>query len=255
MLKKEVEKKMFGKIGTIVGAHKTLAIIIAAVFMGSVVAGGFYIINSHSVSVHTITTQKVYSPSLEMSVQSIAIGGGSGVIGVNGINYTNNNIQNMFSQTINSTGNMNIPIPNMSNFTTGEYVEFQISLKNTGDTYFTFANNITMANITNYFVNSTGAFISGTSINGAVSGNTTENMTSFIQGSGNLSDYLTYLDNNTAWNTNWVNWWGNFSATPSIIGMGQTITFDMYIGLGSDVPPSLPGQYFGISLTLDAIAR
>lgn len=159
------------------------------------------------------------------------------------------------TMTVTGNGSVSITLPNVTFSYTGGWAEYQVNITNTGNTDLTWANGSLPVNVYNYFVNSTGAFVNGTPINGFVSGNYTTNMSAFIANGDNLSAYLPYLSM-SGYNTNYENDYGNFSNVGPLIMPNSSVTFDVFIGLGNDANPSnLPSQFYGIDLTLDAVVQ
>lgn len=165
-------------------------------------------------------------------------------------NFTNYNV----SQVQNST----FHVGNISGFTDGGYIVFNVTIQNTGNSPLYINTSLDQFGMANYFVNNTtGQYMPAPNSiqdpNGSeIFYNGTGGTFAYYNGSqmaGNVSlnDYLYYLDNNSAWNYNWVNWW-NMSSIPTMLTGGQTWTFQVYVGLGLYAPSDLPSQFFGLQL-------
>jgi len=166
---------------------------------------------------------------------------------INGGSFTRYKIQNYFVQSSNC-GTVSI---SASNFLPGDYVEFQVTITNTGSETLAFQ----PFTYSCYFVDKSGVLISppySTPVAGypapIINQQKTWTLTNF--GTDTLATYLTYLDGSRS-----ANWLTEFSYTgattlPTTLVSGATFTYNLYLGLGSNVPYGLPGDYFSLSIPL-----
>jgi hypothetical protein len=142
------------------------------------------------------------------------------------------------------------------NFDPGTYVEFAVTITNTGTTTLAFQSVTQNC----YFVDSNGVMIpygnyglfpaiaTGYS---APQVNYVYAWADFAPGIVDTPGYLAYLDG--SWNTNWVcdsSYQGLQSAFPTTLAPSATFTWYLYMGLGTNVPYEIPGCYFSVSIPL-----
>lgn len=262
---------MFGKLGAAIGAHKTLAVIIAVVMMGSVVAGTVYFTTQPS----TITV-KTGTESFEQSVSF----------------YTTNANSSIESlQVVNSTGAHNVtmsstPFPvasatsghngaafdiRVANLTQGVYIIFNVTIKNIGAGNLPFAG-YTMLNESEtssmgspfyaWTANGTNslAWDNGANI-GAVEGNfyPTYNLISVLN-SNQTSSFVSSGMNASAMTNQTLDVIVSGPASgpgsntsnpyPSYIAPGGSVEYQIIIGLGTYAPASYLGQTYKLGFSV-----
>ncbi len=241
--------------------RKILSIVIALLMIGSAgiaTAMVMYYQSASTSTVHVTTYQKQFSPNYIITVQGIAVGTNNTSLNpitiMNGTTpiETNAAAQSIkYSQTYASVNhNITIGLPLLTNFTTANWIEFQVTIKDTGNTYFAWNNTTNMAYAINEYPNFTGAinyqytmaeFMNESVVNG------------LAPWAGTPTTYFNYLDNVTAYNAGWDNQWTNFSSQAPTIAPGSTVTFDLYVGLGADTPPNFGGQFFSFTIPMVAV--
>jgi hypothetical protein len=186
--------------------------------------------DSFTTTIVGVTTNVVYTP-----------------ITINGNSFTTSNIHNYLVQS--DTGTVSI---SASNFIPGDYVQFAVTITNTGTATLAFQ----PYGYNNWFVYANGLEIPSADYPSVIVGypaptsivNIPWTLTNF--GTDTLSTYLTYLDGSRS--TNWVM---DFSYTkaatlPTTLAPKATFTYNLYVGLGSNVPYGIPGRYFSLSIPL-----
>jgi hypothetical protein len=164
--------------------------------------------DSFTTTIIGITTNVVYTP-----------------VTINGYSFTISNIHN-YHQSDNG-GTVSI---SASNFLPNDYVQFAVTITNTGTATLTFQP----------FTYTIGYPSPTTTVS--------KSWTLANFGTDTLSTYLTQL----AGSSNWVM---DFSYTkaatlPTTLAPGATFTYNLYVGLGSNVPYGIPGCYFSLSIPL-----
>ncbi|AKA48256.1 hypothetical protein IX51_03095 [uncultured archaeon] len=190
------------------------------------------------------------SVAFETVVTGISTNANQTPLSINGHNYNLDNVIN-FNYISHGNGGMasNVNLQT-GNFLPGDYVQFQVTVTNTGGT--TLLLNSTDNNYTysNYFVNSQGQYINSPDQqlygNGYNNSSSPMNYTGF--GDAPTTQQVLTLMGSSGWNINWVNWWGSASVIPHELKHGQSFTYDLYIGLGDQAAYNIPDQYFSLNV-------
>jgi len=166
--------------------------------------------DSFTTTIVGITTNVVYTP-----------------VTINGYSFTISNIHNYHQSD--SGGTISITA---SNFLPNDYVQFAVTITNTGTATLTFQP----------FTYTIGYPSPTTTVS--------KSWTLANFGTDTLSTYLTHLDGSLS-----TNWAMNFSYTktatlPTTLAPGATFTYNLYVGLGSNVPYGISGCYFSLSIPL-----
>jgi hypothetical protein len=169
-------------------------------------------------------------------------------ITINGYSFTTSNIHNYVAQA-SDCGAVSI---SASNFIPADYVQFSVTITNTGTNTLTFQ----PYTYSDYFISPSGSMISPpytSPINGypAPTINQQEPWTITNFGTDALATFLTRLSGN-------ANWLVDFSYTgsktlPTTLAPGATFTYNLYVGLGSNAPYGIPGYYFSLSIPLTQV--
>ena len=137
-----------------------------------------------------------------------------------------------------------------SNFLPGDYVQFAVSITNTGDAALAFQ----PYTYSTYFVTPTGAIINPpypmpiTGYPAPINPSSAQPWALTNFGTDTLSNYVVKLSGS-------ANWLMDFSYTktatlPATLAPGATFTYNLYVGLGSNVPYGIPSRYFSLSIPL-----
>ena len=242
---------MFGKLGAAIGAHKTIAVIIAVLMMGGAVGG--------LVAWEHISTTKVTVSAATSAYNQTVYFNGTNAQPVNPLMVGNQ--QDVTSSTANFTVSTQSYITmnatytvSASGLTPGHYVKFVVALENAGTT--TLALNETGVN---FFMNATEISSNGASqqayIFNATSGKfqlapaylpisefaPPETLTTFVA-SMSESPYNTGWD--FAFGSNGVQ---NIAST---LAPGQTFYYSVYVGLGVDASNSVMGSSLALTFSI-----
>lgn len=226
--------------------HKAItAVLIAVVMIGATTGAVMFL--SHS-SVTKITTQEA-TISFSTTVTGVATNANLTPLAIDGTYYNATNIAS-FSSSQGGTGAHNSTVSmTTSNFVNGDYVEFNVSMKNTGTATLYLNTSLNNVSIVNYFINPDGTQ------NGTGNGNT----------SGPIAIMLDYTDlasfqSNLATENNWYNTVGvgtnnsslvnTMPAIPHELKSGQSFSYLLFIGLGTNAPYPINGELFSISIPL-----
>lgn len=227
------------------GVHKGIsAAILAVIVTGGVVGGVSFLEHGGA----TVITTREANVSFTTTVVGLTTNANQTPLEINGAYYNMTDIQN-FAYTANGNGGTNSTVSmSTANFLDGDYAAFNVTIKNTGDAALllnTSNNNVT---IKDYFIDSSGNYIAPSGY--PTTGNTTFAMNYTGFGNDSLTTFVNYLYN-TSLNTNWLNDWGSLAGPiPHEIVKGQSFTFELYVGLGSQAAYPIPDQFFSISIPL-----
>ena len=239
--------KQIWRLRTWMAGHKGISAAILAVIMTGGVVGGVAFLE-HGGATQVITREA--SVSFTTTVVGLTTNANQTSIGINGADYNLTNIQTFVATTAGNGGSNATVALSTSNFLDGDYVAFSVTIKNTGDAALLL--NATNNNVTvkDYFVNSNGNYILVSGY--PATGNTSFGMNSTGFGNDSLSTFITYLnDPSDGLTTNWLNDWGSLvGPIPHEISKGQSFTFELYVGLGSQASYPMPNQLFSISIPL-----
>ena len=194
----------------------------------------------------------VFSCSQTYSFTTTVLGVSSNVVStpitLNGVTYTSKNIQSFFSQSVNY-GAISITL---NNFVPNDYVQFSVTIANTGTESLQFQ----PFTYSLYFINLSGSIISPpypspiTNYPAPIV-NQQEPWTITAFGTDALTTFLTRLSGDN-------NWLADFSYTgantlPTTLSPGGTFTYNLYVGLGCNVPYGIPSEYFSLSIPLISV--
>src|SRR5208283_3852169 len=223
--------------------HRTIAVsvIVASLLMV------FFTTTNASI---TLGIQKP-ADAFTTTVIGIATNVVSNPITLNGYYFTTHNIQNYVMQS-DENGIVTILA---NNFVPGDYVQFAVTITNTGTDILVFQ----PYTYSTYFVTSSGNIINSpypapiTGYPSPINPSPAQSWVLANFGTSTLSTYLTYLDGSQS-----NNWRMNFSYTnggalPSTLAPGAQFTYNLYVGLGSNAPYGIPRCYFSINIPLNAI--
>jgi len=194
----------------------------------------------------------VFSCSQTYSFTTTVLGISSNVVStavtLNGVTYTSKNIHSYFSQSVNY-GAISITL---NNFIPNDYVQFSVTIANTGTGSLQFQ----PFTYSLYFINPSGIMISPpypSPITGypapIVSQQEPWTITAF--GTDTLTTFLARLSGDN-------NWLVDFSYTgantlPTTLSPGGAFTYNLYVGLGCNVPYGIPREYFSLSIPIISV--
>jgi hypothetical protein len=238
---------------------KILAVILVCALAASTVAALGPTIASWTQSSISSITSYAATDSFTTTVVGAATNAVNTPVTINGYSFTTSTITG-FTPAVQSGDGANPSTVTMTsgNFVPGTYVEFWVTIKNTGTATLAFQpctydiwfvdSSGTMIPFTDYYLYPAIAIANPGTTGPKVDINVPWTLSDF--GTDNLAAYLVYLD--TSWNTNWV---ADFSyltsgTLPATLAPGATFTYHLFIGLGSDAPYGIPGMYFSLSIPL-----
>ena len=167
---------------------------------------------------------------------------------INGHSFTKSNIHD-YPIRFSNDGTVSLCL---SNFLPGDYVQFAVTIRNTGSTTLSFQPYA----YSFYFVTGSGTMMNPpypSPITGYPAPISIVNRPWTLAnfGTDTLSAYISkYLAGSQS--TNWVI---DFSYTkaatlPATLAPGATFTYNLYVGLGSNVPYGIPNYYFSLNIPL-----
>ena len=242
---------MLGSIGKVIGAHKTLAVIIALVMVGGAVTGivAWEHVSTEKIKVTAATSaydQTVYfNGTNAQSVNPVMVGNQSGVTSSTA-NFT---VSSQTYITTNATYSVSA-----SGLTPGHYVKFVVALKNAGTT--TLALNETGVN---FFMNETETFANGTSEQGYILNATSGKFQlapaylpiSEFAPPETLTTYTASL-NQSPYNNTWDIAFGSNGVQhiAPTLAPGQTFYYSVYVGLGVDASSTTMGSSMALTFSI-----
>ena len=244
--------------------YKILAVIlVAALAISTVAALGPTIATWVDTSL-TQLTAKTATATFTTSIVGVSTNAISSPLNIDGYSITSANIGN-YQPAVqygdpNTLSNITITA---SGFVPNDYVEFAVTITNTGTATETFQAYTYVCE----FVNAQGVPTSWTSpIDGlhsspkppVVNAWTNDGFNGAAGGgvpSGTTLSTPVFINEligtgATSYNTNWEVAWGSTSVLPTTLAPGATFTYNLYVGLGSNVPYGIPGCYFSLSIPL-----
>ena len=241
---------MFGKIGAAIGAHKTLAVVIAVVMMGSAVAG----IVAWKTTSNVQITSTPATVSFTTTVNGVSTNASQTMLIINGNSYNETNIKSLTLteiQTATQSSVLNVKIGQML---PGDYVQFNVTITNTGQATLMFGN-YTMNDAA--YNTTTEAFIAPSeNVTGAMNGTNSSlvpvSTDTFSTNFGNLQGYTTtdfeaYLSGQTYWADNFGAY---HTVIPQELKPGQSFEYTMFIGLGTNAPYPPTTSVFDLQIPL-----
>ena len=180
------------------------------------------------------------------TVTGVATNAVNNPITINGNSYTTHNIQNYLKQSDNC-GTVSI---SASNFVPSDYVQFAVTITNTGTDTLVFQ----PFTYSFYFVTSSGHIINPpypapvTGYPAPINPSPAQPWTLASFGTDSLSNYLVKLSGSKNWVMDFS--YTNGATLPSTLAPGATFTYNLYAGLGSNVPYGIPSCFFSLSIPL-----
>ena len=222
-------------------------IIVASIIVASLLIAFFATTNAATSSSNCVAN----TDSFTTTVVGVATNAVYTPITVDGYSFTSSNIAHV---DIDSVTPSTVSI-STSNFVPGDYVQFAVTITNMGTATLEFQ----PYTYSLYFVTATGTIINPpypapiTGYPAPINPLSAQSWTLANFGADTLSAYLTYLDGSRS--TNWVM---DFSYTgaaafPTTLAPGATFTYNLYVGLGSNVPYGIPDCYFSLSIPLASV--
>jgi hypothetical protein len=168
--------------------------------------------DSFTTTVVGVVTNAVYTPII-----------------LDGHSFTSTNIANYIALSFGTPSKVSI---SASNFVPEDYVQFAVTITNTGT--------------------DTLAFQPFSITIGYPSPTSTVNKpwTSANFGTDTLSTYLSHLDVSANWVTDFS--YTGISAFPTTLAPRATFTYNLFVGLGGNVPYGIPGLYFSLNIPLSS---
>lgn len=232
-------------------SHKGISAAVVAVIMAGGVFGGVMFLQ-HSSSGGILSSHANISFTTE--IQGVSTNANQTPLAIDGSFYNLTDITN-FHSSVSGNGGLNSTFTvTAGNFLDGDYVEFAVTITNTGGAPLIL--NATNNNYTysNYFVNTQGQYIN--SPNASLYGNGYQNVSSPMNYTGfgtapTIQQELNLMSS-SGWDINWVNWWGAASSNPipHELKNGQSFTYDVFVGLGTQAAYNIPDQFVGINIPL-----
>ena len=136
-------KSIAAKIKTkwVESPRKQFVALLGIILIGSAGLAGaltFYPVGNSTTGInHVKTTQAQYSPSYTVQISGVAL---NNSLTIGNTTYTDATIGSYYQFVNSSTNSTLFNMPNITGFQTGGWIEFQMNITNTGDTYLTFNN-------------------------------------------------------------------------------------------------------------------